>query len=90
MKKELFVIGEGFKVERKTVSKKKALKKKGLFALEYVNLGWYIIIPILLFLTLGILISRVLKLGKWVVVLFIFLGVGSSFYNIFKIWKKLA
>lgn len=90
--KKIKVIGEGYKIKEEVIKKKRQNKKlkSNLFALEYVNIGWYIIIPILVFLGLGIALAKFLKIVKIIIVLFLFLGVIGSFYNIFKVtqWKK--
>ena len=93
MRKKLFIISKDFKIEEKNYSNFKDNSKnfsfKDLNALDYANIGWYIIIPILIFLTIGIFVKRLLGSGVWVAV-FLFLGIASGFYNVFKLirWKK--
>ncbi len=86
--REIYVISQGFKIKKKKIKEKIEKKEKDeLIALEYSNIGWYIIIPILFFLAIGLILERYLRIGRVGVVLFTFLGVIASFYNIFRILK---
>ena len=68
---------------------KRSEKEFSPFSLDYIDIGWYTIIPILFFLGIGIWIRKHFVNSKWIIVIFIILGAISSFYNIIKlIWKK--
>lgn len=61
--------------------------KKALDA-SYFSLGIYLITPILVGLFLGLWLDRWLRLKSVFVIIFLILGTISSFYNLYKIFKK--
>jgi len=76
--------------EGEPLKKIKSRKKKRKFEMgpEYFSLGFYLIIPILIFLFLGLYLDdKFFKNGK-IIPLFIMIGVISSFYNLFALTKQ--
>ncbi len=91
MGRDIYVVNEDFDVvKRKLKWEKGKVGKDDLIALDYMNIGWYIIIPILFFLGIGLLVRKYVVKTDIVVIMFVFVGVVSSFYNVFKLigWKR--
>jgi len=63
-------------------------KKKKLPLVKYTDIGYYIITPLIIGVFLGLFIDNFLKTKSFFLLLFIFLGTGASFYNIYKIYKN--
>lgn len=70
------------KLELKTIIKKKEIKEKEekFDNLKYLDIGFYLITPLLFFLLIGIYFKKE--------VFFILLGTVFVFYNLIKIVKK--
>ena len=57
-------------------------------ALKYSSYGFYVVVPIFLGLTIGIVLDKVLNTRPMLVLVFLFLGTISSFYNLFVLIKE--
>ena len=93
MQREIFIIDRDFSVVKKRVKVRKESNSNlalSVIALDYMNIGWYIIIPILFFLGVGLLVRKYLVKSDIIVVAFLFIGVVSSFYNVLRLieWKR--
>ncbi len=72
---------------KKPKSKKKGNLKKQL---EYSSIGWYIVIPILLFIGLGKFLVDKKIVGEEVLILFVVAGIVALIYNLGSLIKKLS
>ncbi len=64
-------------------------KRKTYFLLaQSLNIGYYLITPLIFCLILGVLLDNIYKTKPIFTLLFIFFGTISSFYNLFKIAKE--
>jgi len=70
----------------KNISKKSFWDKNPLE--KYLNIGYYLIAPIIIFLMLGLWVDKVLKTKPFFVLFFLLLGVLSSFYNLYRLIKE--
>lgn len=74
------------------IKKKKILSKKSFWeknSLEkYFNIGYYLITPIIIFLIIGLWLDKVYKTKPFFILFFLFFGVLSSFYNLYRLTKK--
>jgi len=68
------------KIEKKIVSSKNPLEK-------YANIGYYLIVPIIIFLIIGIYFDNILKTKPLGFMFFLFFGVLSSFYNLYRLTR---
>jgi len=59
-----------------------------LKALKYSSYGVYTIVPIFLGLTIGIWLDSIFNTRPMLVLVFLFLGVLGSFYNLFVVVRK--
>ncbi len=68
--------------------KKKSKNKKDFFS-EYINInvGYSLVIPILIGVIIGLTLDNKIHSKPVFTVFFIFLGAVSSFYNLFKLIK---
>jgi len=92
-----FKIDHGFDLKRvdkiklkknlvKNISKKSLLNKNPLE--NYLNIGYYLIIPIIFFLMLGVWLDKVFKSKPFFILIFLFFGFLSSFYNLYRLTKE--
>lgn len=65
--------------------KKRQEPRKKSVDLGYLNIGYYLVTPIVAGVFLGLGIDYWLKTKPFFVVLFLFLGTLGSFYNLFKL-----
>lgn len=72
----------------KNPNEKRAKVKRGFFS-EYINInvGYSLITPLLLGVIVGLTLDNRFKSKPFFTVFFIFLGMVSSLYNLFKIIK---
>jgi F0F1-type ATP synthase assembly protein I len=68
-------------ITKKTFWEKKPLEK-------YLNIGYYLIIPIIIFLIIGNWLDKIFKTKPIFVLVFLFFGVLSSFYNLYRLVKE--
>ncbi len=61
--------------------------KQDLSALKFMNVGFYLAVPILLGLFGGIWVDKMLKTKPIFTLIFISLGVIAAFYNLYKLIK---
>ena len=89
MKYNFFEIDKHGNLKKSDERIKKDKKKNKGFLSEYVNInvGYSIVTPILLGVIVGLAIDSRFKTKPFFTVLFIFLGMISSFYNLFKLIK---
>lgn len=73
---------------RKTKIKKKRSQLSDLKGLEYMNMGYYIIIPILLGVFGGLALDSWLKTKPTFTLILLGLGTMASFYNLIKTLKQ--
>jgi len=74
-------------IERKTKESKKSFWDKNPLE-KYLNIGYYLIIPIIIFLMLGLWLDKVFKTKPFFVLFFLLVGILSSFYNLYRLVKE--
>lgn len=77
--RKIFKISDEGKIEKWQLEEKKETKDKWQ-VFSYIGVGFYLITPILGGLVVGLLTKKIL--------IFIFLGMIFSFYNLFKLTKS--
>ena len=70
----------------KNISKKSFWDKNPLE--KYFDIGYYLLIPIIVFLVSGIYFDKFFKTKPFGIIFFLFLGVFSSFYNLYRLTKE--
>ncbi|MEK7597654.1 MAG: AtpZ/AtpI family protein [Patescibacteria group bacterium] len=68
---------------------KKAKAKKDFFS-EYINVGYSLVTPILIGVIIGLAVDNKFHTKPYFTVFFIFFGMVSSFYNLYKMIKQDA
>ena len=81
-----YKIGSDLKLKESENFLKKP-KKSNLDLANFLNIGYYLIAPLLIGVFLGVLIDRSLKTKYWVIV-FILFGFIASIYNLYSLTKK--
>lgn len=93
----LYKIDEDFQVKKvkkiekvgQKGKKTKKIKSKINFALvNSLNIGYYILTPLLVGVFLGLALDKLFKLKGVFVLIFIILGTIASFYNLYKLYKN--
>jgi F0F1-type ATP synthase assembly protein I len=72
------------------VSEKKSKEKiseNDFLLAKSINMGYYLIVPILVGVFIGVALDKYFKTESRFAALFLFLGVLSTFYNLFKLVK---
>jgi len=69
------------KVEKKTFSYKNPLEK-------YSNIGYYLLVPVIIFLIIGIYFDKFFETKPVGFIFFLFFGVLSCFYNLYRLIKE--
>lgn len=72
---------------KKTKNLLKKEQKPNLDLANFLNIGYYLVVPLLLGAFLGVVIDRSLKTNYWTVVL-ILLGFVASIYNLYNLTKR--
>lgn len=86
---EIHQIDENFNKRflKKIINKK--TKHNNLISLaKSLNIGYYIISPILLGILIGLFLDKFFKTDKFYLNLFFFIGIIGSFYNLFRLIKE--
>lgn len=60
-----------------------------LSALKYASYGLYPVVPIFFGLTSGLILDSIFDTGPIIVLVFLFLGVIASFYNLFALVREI-
>jgi len=88
--KKIFKVSANFekvKIEKRSnVSKNK--KNKFLLA-KFINIGYYLIIPILVGIFLGISLDEIFHTQPFFLIVFLFFGVVSCFYNLARLIEEV-
>ncbi len=90
MNKKYFLIDKNLKLKSKESLfslKKSNIKIKEKFGIaKYLNIGYYLLIPILFGMFVGSFLDNQLKTNKMFFLIFFSVGIFSSFYNLYKIY----
>jgi F0F1-type ATP synthase assembly protein I len=74
------------KLQKRLISSKKVSKKIPL--VNYQEIGYYILTPLLVGVFLGLTIDKIFKTKNLFFFIFLFLGLVADFYNLYKIYKN--
>lgn len=89
MSQKKFAVGKGFEMQENEEKEKKVKSAQSNFLLaKYINVGYYLLAPLLLGVFAGFMLDRFLKTKPIFTLIFILLGVAGTFYNLFKITKN--
>lgn len=81
-------INEHFEIEPQIIDRKKDEQKEFWLNPMLYNVGIYLMTPILIGVSIGYSLDKVLKTKPFFVTIFILLGTIGSFYNFWKVAKK--
>lgn len=87
--REHFKIDSNFgikKIETKALEKKKMASNFPLA--KFLNVGYYLVTPLLFGVFFGLLIDNFLKTKPFFITIFIFLGSLGTFYNLWRLTKE--
>ena len=87
MKKNFYQIGGDFELKETKLEVKKKKVEVELPAF-FLNVGFYIIAPLILAVFLGLFLDSKFKTGHSITLIMISLGFISTIYNLFRLIKK--
>lgn len=67
--------------------RKKVVKNNNFILAKNLNLGYYLITPIITGVFLGLFLDGLLKTGRTFFIILFSLGIIGTFYNLYKIYK---
>ena len=79
---------EKVEIEKKSVVIPKSKKNKFLLA-KFINIGYYLIIPILIGVFFGIFVDKIFQTQPFFLTVFLFLGMVGCFYNLAKLIEEV-
>jgi len=93
IKESLYYMSEGLDIkltnkEKHPASQKKKSKNDNILIANSLNLGYYIVAPLLIGVFFGFWLDKVLKTKPVFVLIFLGGGLIGSFYNLWKITKE--
>lgn len=88
--KKILIVDRDGKIQSSAVSQKKESNKEDFNSLQYLNLGIYLVLPLLLGVFFGTLVDSWLHTKPFFIILFIILGAISSFYNLIRLTKDAS
>ena len=77
---------KNFNLHHITESKKKVIKNNNFNLAKNLNLGYYLVTPIIIGAFLGIFLDKLLKTGRTFFIILFSIGIIGTFYNLFKIY----
>jgi F0F1-type ATP synthase assembly protein I len=88
--KDLYIINKEGEIEKKerVRKKKRTVKKEGIFGIQNLDIGFYLLTPILAGVFFGLYLDRKLYTKPIFTISLILLGAVASLYNLFKLTKK--
>ncbi len=91
MKKNFFEINKDGEIKKASLEKKKKKTKENVtpfWGIDYLNIGFYLVTPIVVGVILGLLIDARFKTKPTFTVVLILVGAVASLYNLIKLTKK--
>lgn len=89
MEKNYYKIGDDFVLKKTLGPQVKKIKKILPTKFLMIDVGMYIIIPILIALPIGLYLDKLFKTRNLFTLVLIFIGFISSIYNLVKLTKKI-
>ncbi|GIW62965.1 MAG: hypothetical protein KatS3mg090_0791 [Patescibacteria group bacterium] len=83
------MLNYALKIDKQKVNKKKSNLKTFKIDLDYLIFGWYIVIPIILFIGLGKFLIDKEVISKKYFIYFVLAGIASMIYNLVLFIKKI-
>lgn len=85
--KNFFSFDRNFNLHNIIQPEKKVIKNNNFNLAKYLNLGYYLVTPIIAGVFLGLFLDRLLKTGRTFFIILFSLGIIGTFYNLYKIYK---
>ncbi len=82
-----YTFDKNFNLKLQKKIKTPGKKKRKLSLVKYIDIGYYIITPLLAGVFLGLAIDKFFKTKSTFFLIFLFLGTLAAFYNMYKIYK---
>jgi F0F1-type ATP synthase assembly protein I len=78
---------KNFNLHHISKPEKKIIKSNNSLLAKNLNLGYYLITPIIFGVFFGLFLDNQLKTKKLFLIIFFSLGIVGTFYNLYKIYK---
>lgn len=84
---KFLVVDQNFRLKSTSLRKKKKVLRQEYIS-QSLNLGFYLVTPIVLGILIGLYLDKFFNLKGIFIIVFIFLGAIASFYNLIKIVRQ--
>lgn len=81
-----YLVGRDFEIKK---SKLNIKPRKQFDVAKYLNIGYYLVTPMLIGVIVGLYLDSRFKSKPLYTLIFIFLGIAGTFYNLWKVAKNL-
>jgi len=78
---------KNFNLHNVSRPKKKIIKSDNFDLAKNLNLGYYLVTPMIFGIFFGLFLDNLLKTGKLFFIMFFLIGIIGTFYNLYKIYK---
>ena len=76
-----------FNIHKVSGPKKKVEKNNDFNIAKNINIGYYLITPMIFGIFFGLFLDKLLKTGKIFFIILFSVGIIGTFYNLYKIYK---
>ena len=81
-----YQVGRDFEIKKSNLNIK---PKKAFDVAKYLNIGYYLVTPMLIGVIVGLYLDSQFKSKPLFILIFLFLGIAGTFYNLYKVTKNL-
>jgi F0F1-type ATP synthase assembly protein I len=80
------IIGKDFEIKKSPLGIKRRVE---FDVAKYVSIGYYLVTPMLIGVIVGLYLDSRFKSKPLYILIFLFLGIAGTFYNLWKVTKEI-
>lgn len=84
-----FSVGRDFEIREIKKSNLNIKPKKPFNVAKYLSMGYYLVTPMLIGIIVGLYLDSRFKSKPLYILVFLFLGLAGTFYNLWKVTKEI-
>lgn len=81
-----YKVGRDFEIKQHPLNIK---PKKQFDVAKYISIGYYLVTPMLIGVIVGLYLDSQFKSKPLFIMIFLFLGIAGTFYNLYKVTKEI-